>query len=221
MSDRINARARKLGDLIKSARTQVGRSAAECARVLELSPRDFEEAEKGRHPLSLPELEALAIFLGIPMGYFWGTETLQTVLSQVEYGKMIDLRHRVIGVLLRQLRLQVKKTQKELAEAIGVEGKIVRQYESGDLPIPYLHLEELSGQLGVTIEYFVDDQRGPLGKHEAEQQLRRQFRKLSPELQAFLVNPVNVSYVETAWRLSKMDVEKLRQIAESLLDITL
>jgi len=220
MSDEIKARAQMLGDLIKRARTWVGRSPAECAAVLQLSTKEFEEAEKGDHPLSLPELEALAIFLGIPMGHFWGTETLEDVLSQVEFHKMVELRHRVIGVLLRQLRLQERRTQKELAEALGIESTIVRQYEGGQ-PIPYLHLEELSKKLGVTIEYFVDDQRGPLGKHEAEQQLRRQYRRLSPELQAFLLNPVNVSYLETAWRLSQMDVERLRQIAESLLDITL
>lgn len=220
MSDEKNARAQKLGDLIKSARTWVGRSQAECAAVLQLSTEEFEEVEKGQHLLSLPELEALAIYLGIPMGHFWGNETLEDVLSQVEFHKMIELRHRVIGVLLRQLRLQERRTQKELGEALGVDGTIIRQYEGGQ-PIPYVHLEELSRQLDVTIEYFVDDQRGPLGKHEAEQQLRRQFRRLSPELQAFLLNPVNVSYIDTAWRLSQMDVEKLRQIAESLLDITL
>jgi hypothetical protein len=43
---------------------------------------------------------------------------------------------------------------------------------------------------------------------------------MSPEMQAFLINPVNVSYLDTAKKLSEMDVEQLRQVAESLLEIT-
>jgi hypothetical protein len=35
-----------------------------------------------------------------------------------------------------------------------------------------------------------------------------------------LTNPVNVSYLETAKKISEMDVGKLRQIAEDLLEIT-
>jgi hypothetical protein len=75
--------------------------------------------------------------------------------------------------------------------------------------------------MGVSIEYFVEDKHGPLGRHEAETKARNLFRGLSPELQEFLLNPVNASYLDTAWRLSEMDAAKLRQIAESLLDITL
>jgi len=221
MSDSSNTRAQKLGDLIKHARTKAGRSPAECARILNIQPEQFEEAESGDYLISLPDLEALAIYLNIPMGYFWGTESLENSFPQVDYASLIELRHRVIGVLLRQLRLQEKRTQKELAEALDIDRALIRQYETGQTSIPFLHLEQLSAQLGVSIEYFVDEQRGPLGAHEAKQKLQKQFKSLSPELQSFLLNPVNISYVETAWRLSEMDVDKLRQIAESLLDITL
>lgn len=221
MSNSNDPRAQKLGELIKEARTKVGRSVAACAEVLNIQPEQFEDAETGSYLVSLPDLEALAIYLNVPMGYFWGTESLEDSHSQVDYGSLIKLRHRVIGVLLRQLRLQEKRTQKELAEALDIDRKLLRDYETGKVSIPFIHLEQLSVQLGSSIQYFADDQRGPLGAHESQQKLQKQFKSLSPELQSFLLNPVNVSYVETAWRLSEMDVEKLRQIAESLLDITL
>lgn len=221
MSDDNSARASLLGELIREARTRAGRSPEQCAQVIDITPEEFEQAEKGDFLLSLPDLEALAIYLGIPMGYFWGTASLEDAFSRVDYRNLIELRHRVIGVLLRQLRLNERRTQKELAAALGIDRKLVRQYETGRVSIPYLHLEQLSEQLGVTIEYFVDNQRGPLGRHEAEHKVRKLFHELSPELQEFLTNPVNVSYLNTAWRLSEMDVEKLRQIAENLLDITL
>lgn len=221
MSDRYAARAQKLGELVKNARVHAERSEEECAQVLGISTEHLTKAEQGEHMLSLPDLEALAIYLGVPMGYFWGTESLGERISQVDFNKLIELRNRVIGVLLRQLRLKARRTQKDLAEATGIDNSDIRQYETGQIPIPYLHLEQLCLELGVSIEHFVESQRGPLGRHESDQKLRKLFHQLSPEIQAFLLNPVNVSYLETAWRLSEMDVAKLREIAESLLDITL
>jgi transcriptional regulator with XRE-family HTH domain len=221
MSNNNSARSKKLGDLIKSARERAGRSPEECAEVINVSPDEYVKAEMGEFHISLPDLEALAIYLRIPMGYFWGTESLDDTLSRVDYDNLIQLRHRVIGVLLRQLRLRERRTQKELAEAIDIDRGLIRQYETGRVSIPFLHLEQLGQQLGVSIEYFADGKLGPLGRHEAEQKMRKLFHQLSPELQEFLLNPVNVTYLDTAWRLSEMDVEKLRLIAENLLDITL
>ena len=70
------------------------------------------------------------------------------------------------------------------------------------------------------MDLFLDDLRGPLGRHEAKQKLERQFNRMSPEMQEFLINPVNVAYLETAKKLSEMDVERLRQVAENILEIT-
>ncbi len=51
--------------------------------------------------------------------------------------------------------------------------------------------------------------------------MQQHFDELPPEVQAFVVEPVNIGYLETAMRLSKLDVHRLRRIAEGLLDITL
>ena len=39
-------------------------------------------------------------------------------------------------------------------------------------------------------------------------------------MRAFIAEPINRNYIETAMRLSEMDVDRLRLIAESILDIT-
>ena len=220
MSDRNSARAKILGDLIKNAREYIERSQEACARVLNISLEEYQQVEEGTRFISLPDMEALVIYLGVPMAYFWGTAKLEDVLSPASYSDLISLRHRVIGILLRQLRLQEKRTQKDLAEALDVDRTLIRQYEIGETPIPYVHLEQLCRVLGVPVEYFVDDQHGPLARHEADQKVRKMFHQLSPEIRTFLLNPVNERYLEVALRLSLMDVGKLRQIAESLLDIT-
>ncbi len=219
MSDKENnQRAKILGALIRDAREHAGRSEAECAEVIGFTPEEFTQVEQGERVISLPELEALAIFLKVPMGHFWGTEKLETE-DEPDYDRMIALRHRVVGILLRQLRLKSQKTHQELADALGVDAALIRSYESGKTAVPYLHLEQLCRALDADVDQFVE-YHGPLGRHEAERKLFKQFHQMPPEMQDFLINPVNVRYLETAKKLSEMDVDKLRQVAENILDIT-
>jgi len=219
MSEINPERAKILGDLVEKAREHFGRTKKECAAVLGMKSGDYSKVETGEYPVSLPQLEALALFLNIPMGYFWGSEPLQTE-SEIDFENLIALRHRVIGVLLSQQRLRTRQSLAELAEALGMEEDLLKSYEMGQEPIPYLHLEQICRQLDVSVSYFLDDVHGPLGRHEAKQKLERQFKRMPPDMQAFLINPVNVSYLDTAKKLSEMDVAQLRQVAESLLEIT-
>ena len=219
MSEINPERAKILGDLVEKAREHFGRTKKECAAVLGMKSGDYSKVETGEYPVSLPQLEALALFLNIPMGYFWGSEPLQTE-SEIDFENLIALRHRVIGVLLSKQRLRTRQSLAELAEALGMEEDLLKSYEMGQEPIPYLHLEQICRQLDVSVSYFLDDVHGPLGRHEAKQKLERQFKRMPPDMQAFLINPVNVSYLDTAKKLSEMDVAQLRQVAESLLEIT-
>jgi transcriptional regulator with XRE-family HTH domain len=85
MSENNSARASLLGDLIRQARLRAGRSLRQCAKVINITTEEFKQAEKGEYLISLPDLEALAIYLGIPMGYFWGTESLEDAFTQVDF----------------------------------------------------------------------------------------------------------------------------------------
>ncbi len=208
-----------LGKLIREAREHAGRTPKECAQVLNMSAQKYHTVESGKYLISLPELEALALYLNIPMGYFWGSEPLSPT-PDVDYQTLITLRHRVIGVLLSQLRLRAHKTQEEVAEALAVDVSLIKKYETGQAAVPYLHLEQLCRYLDGQIDLFMDDVHGPLGRHEALQKLSRQFQRLEPDMQKFLINPSNQHYLEIAKKLSEMDVHKLRQIAEDLLEIT-
>ncbi len=212
-------RAKKLGELIQRAREHTGHSLDECARLLGISPEQYAQAEAGKYPVSLPELEALAIYLKVSMGYFWGSDPLPQE-PPVDYQDMIALRNRVIGVLLNQLRLRARRSRKEAAEHLGVEEAVIEAYEMGDTAVPYLHLEKLCRFLDGSLDLFMDDIHGPLARHETRQQLLKQFERMTPEMRAFITNPVNVSYLETARKISQMDVARLRQIAEDLLEIT-
>ncbi|MCB8945814.1 MAG: helix-turn-helix transcriptional regulator [Ardenticatenaceae bacterium] len=219
MSNLDPRRATILAELVQKAREHARRETAECATALGLSLSEYEKVEAGDHPLSLPDLEALAMFFNVPMGYFWGSEPLANN-QRDSYQDFIELRQRVIGVLLKQRRLRARQSAEKLAEAIGVDTETITGYESGDVPIPYLHLEQLSKALDVSVTHFVDEEHGPLARHEAEQRMLKQFSVLSPELQVFITKPGNESYLETAKKIGDMDVQKLRDLAASILDIT-
>jgi hypothetical protein len=53
-----------------------------------------------------------------------------------------------------------------------------------------------------------------------QQEEIRDFLQLPDEIQAFVCKPVNRPYLELALKLSNMSTDKLRSVAEGLLDIT-
>jgi transcriptional regulator with XRE-family HTH domain len=219
MNEQEQERGRTLGALIAAAREHARRSVEECARVLGLSPEEFSEAERGEHIISLPELEALAIYLDVPMAHFWGSHQLQKP-GEPDYGVLLALRHKIVGGLLRQSRLDAGLSAEDVAAAVEIPVEQLHAHESGEQAIPYLLLEKLARQVGQPLDTFLDDARGPLGRHEAANERQRRFQELPMEVQSFVIRPANINYLETAMHLSELDVDKLRTIAASILEIT-
>ena len=95
----------------------------------------------------------------------------------------------------------------------------MKRYETGELPIPLSELELLANVLEIPIEQFYD-KHGPIGKWRNQQGTYLKFLDLPPEVQQFVCKPVNRPYLELAMRLSDLSAEKLRAVAEVLLEIT-
>ena len=89
----------------------------------------------------------------------------------------------------------------------------------GASPIPLPELEILSNALKLRVEDLID-QRGPIGKWRTEKNEITHFLAIEPEVRQFICAPVNSPYITLAKRLSQMSVEKLRSIAETILEIT-
>jgi transcriptional regulator with XRE-family HTH domain len=132
----------------------------------------------------------------------------------------MTLRQRIIGALLQQARIEAKLSLEDAASQIDTDLARVTAFEMGDEPIPYFELEALAHLFGVGLDYFSDDEHGPLAKHEAEQKMWQTFKELPPDVKTFIAEPINASYLHTAMRMSEMGVEQLRGLAESILEIT-
>jgi len=216
-------RAKKLGVLIKDARLAHGKTVAECAQAIGVDEQSFEAFESGERSPSLPEIEILAYSLNLPVEHFRGNSLLSSNGKQrkpLDTEKIVALRQRMIGALIRKARLEVGFSLEDLAQACSIPSANLETYELGEESIPMPELEVICLVLETPIGEF-EDRQGPVGIWSSQQRALQSFTEMSPELQAFVSKPVNRPYLEAAQRLSEMSVDKLRTVAEVLLEITL
>ena len=108
---------------------------------------------------------------------------------------------------------------RNLATGTGIASSRIKAYELGERAIPLPELEVLVSKLGGRIESFFDTS-GPIGQWMLGEDTVKQFLEMPVELRQFVSTPVNRPYLELAMKLSSMSRDKLRSVAEDLLDIT-
>lgn len=214
-------RAKMIGVLLRDARLNAERTIEDCAFLLRISPQEMEAWEFGDATPSLPQIELLAYYLGVPVSHFWGMETLEA-----KHGRHVDiqteytaLRNRMIGALLHQAREEGNLTLEALSEASAVPVEQIRSYEMGETPIPMHELSVFSGLVKKNTNYFLESS-GHIGELLATREEWKHFNALPEEKRRFAANPRNVGFIEIAIMLSKMPVDNLREVGASILDIT-
>lgn len=218
----IAIRSKKLGILIRDARMVARRNVKECADAIGIKSGIFRAYEEGRRAPSLPELETLVYFLDLPIDHFWGKEIKSNAplpYENLDLPKLLAVRQRKIGALLRQERMNASVSIRNLAHETGISGARIKAYELGERPIPLPELELLVTTLGGQIESLFD-RSGPVGQWLMNEEAIQQFLEMPMELRQFVAMPVNRPYIELAMKLSNMSKDKLRSVAEDLLDIT-
>jgi transcriptional regulator with XRE-family HTH domain len=223
MKAQITIRSKKLGLLIRDARIAARRSMKDCAQALGVTRGTLKAYEEGRKAPSLPELEALGYYLELQIDHFWSNESISDAperLEDIDLASLADLRQRMIGALMRQQRMDASISMKAVAKQVGIPTSRLKAYELGQRPIPLPELEAILTVLGGRIETLFD-QGGPIGEWMTQQKAIQQFLDMPAELQTFVCQPVNRPYLDLARKLSTMSTDKLRSVAEDLLDITL
>ncbi len=222
LKSQIAIRSKTLGLLIRDARTSARRSATECAQAIGIKPGLFRAYEDGRRAPSLPELEMLVYFLDLPIDHFWSREVKSDKpkpYENLDLTKLLAVRQRKIGALLRQERMGASISIRNLSHETEISGARIKSYELGERPIPVPELEALVKALGGRVESFFD-RAGPIGQWMLNEEAIRDFLKLPLELRQFVAQAVNRPYLELAVKLGAMSKDKLRSVAEDILDIT-
>lgn len=218
----ITIRTKKLGVLLRDARLASRKTVQECAEAVGVTKGVFKSYEEGRRSPSLPELEVLVYYLKLPINHFWGNEAIsddEPSTAPLDLPRLLAVRQRMIGALLRQEREKVNKSVRELSQETGISSSRLKAFELGERSIPVPDLEVLLEALDSRVDELFD-QNGPVGQWMSEQKAIRDFLKLPSDLRAFASQPVNIPYLELARKLSSMSTDRLRSVAEGLLDIT-
>jgi len=223
MQQTIPIRNRIIGILVKRARLRAGKSQQACAEFLGCSPAAFRQYEQGRRGFSLPQLEALAYLFGVPPVSLWDDGYPQPEEPSGEpmpLAQMILLRRKILAVQFRQYRQAAGLTQRDLSRLLGCSERMISEYERGNRDIPLAHLEIVAERCGKTLDEFLDEETIPLSPAEQDRRILDRLNELPPDVRDFVLNPTNALYLRIAKLISSLKADSLRQIAETLLDIT-
>lgn len=221
--DALALRRKIAGVLLQGVRLRVGKSKKECADAIGVSVAQLTAFEEGRKDIALPQLELLAYTLNVPVSSFFKDREQEKLLAeepQLPIDQMMALRQRIVGVLLRQARTEAGKSQKELAQAVGISPRRLTHYEYGQRPIPLAELQQIAEALRLPMTYFLDEGVGRVGQREQVQSQFERFSELPDDVREFVSRYTNLPYLRVAIRIADMDADRIRKIAEGLLDIT-
>jgi transcriptional regulator with XRE-family HTH domain len=214
-------RSKMLGAMLRKTRKENGKSLKETAAMIGSTTGKLSAYERGKKIISLPELELFAYQFGVPIKYFLKLDRQSNVQRSIPEAKLLlSLRQKMIGAQLRSDRTDADISLRKLARSLNIPPSRLSAYERGTRSIPISELENIANALGHEIEEYIDHD-GPVGEWQQELQAIEMMSKLSPELRDFLSKPVNEPYLRIAKQLSELQVEKLRTVAEGLLEITL
>jgi transcriptional regulator with XRE-family HTH domain len=220
----VDVRSKMIGVLVRAARAQAGKSIKQCAEWLGCSSYMMSQYEYGRRAISLPELELLASLFNVSADKLWDESVAEVDLASPRppVEKLIELRHKEIGVLLRQARAEAGKTQKQCAGLLGVSTETMSKYEYGSKAIPFSHLEHLASFLEVSMSYFQYGQ--PLDRREQGEpsgvdllSVEDAWSRLPEAVQAFMRDPESYPYLRIAMRLYQLPRGSLTELAEAML----
>ncbi len=212
-------RRRMIGALIRAARERSGRKARDLADFVGISTAALTAIENGEKDCSLPQLEAIAYDLQLPIHALLGQDAATTVerspVSDIE--SILRLRGYMIGARLRQARLNRGESVQQTAAAAGLQPAALQSYELGKRQPGLVELETLMDHFGLTLDDMLDIGVGPLGQAQLLQQQRARFDAMSAELRQFLCEPASMPSLLAAMRLREMRPEQLRAIADAFI----
>jgi transcriptional regulator with XRE-family HTH domain len=219
----VQIRSKKLGILLMDARLSKKISVEDISKQTGIAENRLLLFENGSISPSLPELEILAYTYNLPMNHFWGRKILQSDANNEfneKFQTLLKIRNKIIGTNIKTKRQESEISSEKLAEKCEIDKDQLSKFESGEEEIPVPILEIIAKCLNCQIEDFFDNQ-GIIGAWRKENAEISSLKELPQEFREFITKPINAPYLDLAMKLSELDVQKLRMVAEGLLEITL
>ena len=208
----------EVGHQLAKAREAAGKSAKECALVLNLPLKKYQKLETGEGLPSLPELESIAYFLGVLPDELLEDRTIEFDKQNVnteQLQQFMQLRHRILSATLQLVRSQKNFSLKEVSSLSGISISRIKRYEMTSTPIPLNDLSALCTALETKVPALFD-KSGFLADRQKKMERERSIRQLPVELQDFINDPENLSFLHLAVRLKETGIENLESLAAGL-----
>lgn len=221
---------KKMGMKLAMTRQNSGYSLIDLSRETGIDAAVLAAFEQGASNPSLPQLESLATTYGRSIDEFITEKSIEMKKKNLDTIGLVrreKLHDRMIGLQIKKNRLDQQLSIETLTQSCGITQSEMEAYESGLSSIPFLSLVALCHELGISYEMFTTTKPAVQAESKPAEEPQQQFLSqnlpsdLPEELQEFVNKPVNLPFVELAQKMSEMDAKKLRQIAESILEITL
>jgi len=152
----------KIIEQIKQVRTRKQQSIHNCAMILDISKVNYLKFENGEKPLSLPEIELLATYLGIPLQNLFDEGPVKDdsliILQDEVQPQYRNLRQKMIRAKMNAEKANKGLSLEDLHQETGIPLESLKFYENGDLPIPIHHLIKISKVLSLPMDAFFNQE---------------------------------------------------------------
>lgn len=217
-------RSKKTGILIRQMRENRGLSEQECADWLGIDLGKYQAMEKGGKCASLPQIESLSNYLSFPLQAFASMSASDQSQSKMPKNVNIDLmevREKKIAIMLNHELEKKGLSLEELAQKTSIPlGELTASLQNFE-PIPFSQLLSILAVIQIPLDQlFAVETMAVQASGSSTTENAGLTGNLSEEMVNFISKPANLPYLELAMRFSKMDAEKIRTIASSLLEIT-
>jgi transcriptional regulator with XRE-family HTH domain len=221
-STSLMLKTKMLGALLREARKTAGKSLKETASLLGIGTSTMTSYEMGRKAISLPELEQLAFHFDVPLESFLAGQPVQTRKSAgFNPEVIISFRQKMIGAMLRKQRIEREISMRALGERVGIPASRISSYERGLRPVPIPELETLVDALGHEMSEYIDTEgQGTVADWYRNQRSYESFQALPQDIRNFLIHEESEGVIRLAMRLREVSVQKLRDLANLLREIT-
>jgi len=211
----------KIIDRIKKVRTRKQQSIHNCAMILDISKENYLKFESGEKPLSLPEIELIAIYLGIPLENLFDSDPVKDdsllVLQDEVQPQYRNLRQKMIRARFKVEKAKRGISLEKLHQETGISLETLTFYENGVLPIPIHHLMQISEALSLSMEAFIN-QEITSEKEEPHKKIRPNWQQEYPEDAAEHSGYIGEAHSPLELAISMLPIEDQAAIAKTLLE---
>jgi transcriptional regulator with XRE-family HTH domain len=196
------------------------RNIHECAAFLNISKEDYLQFEQGAELLTLPEIELLALFLGVSPSIFfkhdhWENQKLG-LLDDHTQPQFTNLRHKMIFTRINAELRKKSLTPDKILEGTDISPTELNDYLSGEKPIPLDQLLKIIEVLNLTIEDLLEPAVLERPGSNPPTSINKWRWEYSPRENQ--ENPEGSSYGQLLLALQQLPKEDQAEVAKDLLE---